>query len=236
LLAIKGCSHYAQLGRNFVRLVHGLEEKLCESTMAQYSNSKMLDRPEPGLIKWSPNPSDDSFLHVNLQHRVVHLYKPTGHARRGRFDYEKVAKLDDIPPLSTYDWSPAHPGLVAIGTASGTVNLLNLNDGSHHYLEQRLKFTRFCQAIAFNTGNLLAVGLERVRNDQSLQVWDINRLAHLDPSVSWSSLDGSILGEAVHRLEPATTVSSTKFFEDSPQTLVVGIKNQGIRIYDLRGT
>jgi WD repeat-containing protein mio len=203
--------------------------------MAQYTSSKLLDRPEPGLIKWSPNPHDDTFLHVNLQHRVVQLYKPTGHARHGRFDYQKVARLDDIPPLSTYDWSPTYSGLIAIGTASGTVNLLNLNDSSNHHLEQRLKFTRFCQAIAFNTGTLLAVGLERVRNDQCLQIWDINRLAHLDPQVSWSSLDGSILGDAVQRLEPATTVSSTKFFEDSPQTLVVGIKNQGIRIYDLRG-
>ncbi|KAI1752375.1 hypothetical protein F4782DRAFT_501609 [Xylaria castorea] len=202
--------------------------------MAQYSNSKLLDRPEPGLIKWSPNPRDDNFLHVNLQHRIVQLYKPTGHARRGRFDYERVAKLDDIPPLSTYDWSPGYPGLVAIGTASGTINILNLNDNTNHYLEQRLKFTRFCQAIAFNTGTLLAVGLERVRNDQCLQVWDINRLADSKPSTSWPELDGSILGEAVHRFEPSTTVSSTRFFEDSPQTLVVGIRNQGIRIYDLR--
>ncbi|KAK5632003.1 hypothetical protein RRF57_007717 [Xylaria bambusicola] len=202
--------------------------------MAQYSNSKLLDRPEPGLIKWSPNPADDSFLHVNLQHRVVQLYKPTGHARRGKFDYERVAKLDDIPPLSTYDWSPRYPGLVAIGTASGTINILNLNDTTNHYLEQRLKFTRFCQAIAFNTGTLLAVGLERVRNDQCLQIWDVNRLADIKPNTSWPSLDGSILGDSVHRFEPATTVSSTKFFEDSPQTLVVGIKNQGIRIYDLR--
>ncbi|KAI1281364.1 hypothetical protein F5Y07DRAFT_354486 [Xylaria sp. FL0933] len=202
--------------------------------MAQYSNSKLLDRPEPGLIKWSPTPSDDNFLHVNLQQRVVQLYKPTGHARRGRFDYERVAKLDDIPPLSTYDWSPRYPGLVAIGTASGTISILNLNDSTNHYLEQRLKFTRFCQAIAFNTGTLLAVGLERVRNDQCLQVWDVNRLADIKPNTSWPSLDGSILGDSVYRFEPATTVSSTKFFEDSPQTLVVGIKNQGIRIYDLR--
>ncbi|KAI1429230.1 hypothetical protein F5Y12DRAFT_782001 [Xylaria sp. FL1777] len=202
--------------------------------MAQYSNSKLLDRPEPGLIKWSPNPGDDNFLHVNLQHRVVQLYKPTGHARRGRFDYERVSKLDDIPPLSTYDWSPRYPGLVAIGTASGTINILNLHDSTNHYLEQRLKFTRFCQAIAFNTGTLLAVGLERVRNDQCLQIWDISRLADIKPNTSWLSLDGSILGDSMHRFEPATTVSSTKFFEDSPQTLVVGIKNQGIRIYDLR--
>ncbi|KAF2972185.1 hypothetical protein GQX73_g1452 [Xylaria multiplex] len=203
--------------------------------MAQYTNSKLYDRPEPGLIKWSPNPRDDNFLHVNLQHRVVQLYKPTGHARRGKFDYERVAKLDDIPPLSTYDWSPGYPGLVAIGTASGTINILNLNDSTNHYLEHRLKFTRFCQAIAFNTGTLLAVGLERVRNDQCLQIWDVNRLTDIKPNtVSWSSLDGSILGDAWQRFEPATTVSSTKFFEDSPQTLVVGIKNQGIRIYDLR--
>ncbi|KAI0603036.1 WD repeat domain-containing protein [Biscogniauxia sp. FL1348] len=202
-------------------------------SMAQYSNSK-LDRPEPGLIKWSPNPAYDSFLHVNLQHRVVQLYKPTGHLQRGHFDYEKLSKFDEIPPLSTYDWSPAYPGFVAIGTASGTVNLLNLNDDSNHYLEHRLKFTRFCQAIAFNTGTLLAVGLERVRNDQCLQIWDVNRLTTIDPTISWSSLDGSLIGEPVYRLEPATTVSSTKYFEDNPQTLVVGIKNQGIRIYDLR--
>ncbi|KAI3343500.1 hypothetical protein F4824DRAFT_10603 [Ustulina deusta] len=202
--------------------------------MAQYPNSKLLDRPEPGLIKWSPNPKDDNFLHVNLQHRVVQLFKPTGHARRGKFDYERVAKLDDIPPLSTYDWSPRYPGLVAIGTASGTISILNLNDNTNHYLEQRLKFTRFCQAIAFNTGTLLAVGLERVRNDQCLQVWDVNRLADIKPNTSWPSLDGSVLGDSVYRYEPATTVSSTKFFEDSPKTLVVGIKNQGIRIYDLR--
>lgn len=202
--------------------------------MAQYSNSKLLDRPEPGLIKWSPNPQDDNFLHVNLQHRVVQLFKPTGHARHGRFDYERVAKLDDIPPLSTYDWSPAYPGLLAIGTASGTISILNLNDNTNHFLEQKLKFTRFCQAIAFNTGSLLAVGLERVRNDQCLQIWDVSRLTDTKQNVSWPSLNGSVLGEPVHRFEPATTVSSTRFFEDRPETLVVGIKGQGIRIYDLR--
>lgn len=204
--------------------------------MAQYSNSKLLDRPEPGLIKWSPNPQDDNFLHVNLQHRVVQLFKPTGHARHGRFDYERVAKLDDIPPLSTYDWSPAYPGLLAIGTASGTISILNLNDSTNHFLEQKLKFTRFCQAIAFNAGSLLAVGLERVRNDQCLQIWDVSRLTDTKQNVSWPSLNGSVLGEPVHRFEPATTVSSTRFFEDRPETLVVGIKGQGIRIYDLRGT
>ncbi|KAI1384608.1 uncharacterized protein F4822DRAFT_415705 [Hypoxylon trugodes] len=199
--------------------------------MSQYSSSKM-DRPEPGLIKWSPNPAYDTFLHVNLQHRVVQLYEPTGLAQPGTFHHEKSSKYDEIPPLTTYDWSPAYPGLVAIGTASGAVELINLHGDPSSHLELPIRITRTCQAVAFNTGALLAVGLERVRNDQCLKIFDVTRIATLDPSVSWASLEGSMNPRI--GLEASISISSTKFFEDSPQVLVAGIKNQGIRIYDLR--
>ncbi|KAI0841781.1 hypothetical protein F5Y06DRAFT_260410 [Hypoxylon sp. FL0890] len=199
--------------------------------MSQYPTSKM-DRPEPGLIKWSPNPAFDTFLHVNLQHRVVQLYEPTGLAHPGNFEFEKTSKYDEIPPLTTYDWSPAHPGIVAIGTASGTVDLIHLHSDSSSHLELPIRITRTCQAVAFNTGTLLAVGLERVRNDQCLKIFDVSRLTALEPSASWASLEGSMT--PVIGLEASISISSTKFFEDSPQVLVAGIKNQGIRIYDLR--
>ncbi|KAI5855588.1 hypothetical protein GGS23DRAFT_608123 [Durotheca rogersii] len=191
-----------------------------------------MDRPEPGLIKWSSNPAYDTFLHVNLQHRVVQLYEPTGLAQNGSFDFKKSYKYDEIPPITTYDWSPAHPGLVAIGTASGTVDLINLYGDSTSHLELPIRITRTCQAAAFNTGTLLAVGLERVRNDQCLKIFDVSRLAALEPGASWSPLEGSM--NPVIGLEASISISSTKFFEDSPQVLVAGIKNQGIRIYDLR--
>ncbi|KAI1144502.1 hypothetical protein F5Y05DRAFT_29170 [Hypoxylon sp. FL0543] len=191
-----------------------------------------MDRPEPGLIKWSPNPAFDTFLHVNLQHRVVQLYEPTGLAHPGNFEFEKTSKYDEIPPLTTYDWSPAHPGIVAIGTASGTVDLINLHSDSSSHLELPIRITRTCQAVAFNTGTLLAVGLERVRNDQCLKIFDVNRLTALEPGASWASLEGSM--SPVIGLEASISISSTKFFEDNPQVLVAGIKNQGIRIYDLR--
>ncbi|UKZ80690.1 hypothetical protein TrVFT333_008453 [Trichoderma virens FT-333] len=84
-----------------------------------------MDRPEPGLVKWSPKASIDSFVHINLQHRVVQLYEPTGHARAGSLSEPK-------------------------------------------------------------------------------------------------------------RFEPSVSVSSIKFFEDSPQVLAAGIKGQGVRIHDLR--
>ncbi|KAI0901480.1 hypothetical protein F4806DRAFT_2193 [Annulohypoxylon nitens] len=199
--------------------------------MSQYASAKK-DRPEPGLIKWSPNPNYNTFLHVNLQHRVVQLYEPTGLAKPGNFQFHKTSKYDEIPPLTTYDWSPAHRGLVAIGTASGTVDLINLHSDSSAHLELPIRIARTCQAVAFNTGTLLAVGLERVRNDQCLKIFDVNKLTSLDPGAAWESLDVPM--NPVISLEASISISSTKFFEDSPQTLVAGIKNSGIRIYDLR--
>lgn len=194
----------------------------------------MGDRPEPGLIKWSPNAHFDSFLHINLTHRIIQLYEPTGHARTGRFDWRKSAKHDDVPPLTTYDWSPSIPGLVAVGTSTGVVNLLRVDDGSNAYLELNLKMSRTCQAVAFSTIGKLAVGLERVRNDNSLYIWDVNRLSSLDSTSHGFPVDMAPFSEPSERLEASVSVSSVKFFEDNPNLLVAGIKGQGLRIHDLR--
>jgi hypothetical protein len=168
---------------------------------------------------------------MNLQHRVIRLYEPTGHAQRGKFSYQKLSQHDDFPPLTTYDWSPAVSGLVAVGTSSGIVNLLRVDDNANSYLELPIKVARTCQAVAFNTAGSLAVGLDRVRSDACLYVWDVERLGSFAgkkdgfPDVPFSS----------RNLEPSVSVSSIRFFEDNPRTLVVGIKQQGLRIHDLRG-
>ncbi|KAK4123697.1 hypothetical protein N657DRAFT_656062 [Parathielavia appendiculata] len=193
-----------------------------------------MDRPEFGLIKWSPNATRDSFLHINLQHRVVQLYEPTGLAQRGRFEYRKLAKHDDFPPLTTYDWSPTVPGLVAVGTSTGVVNLLRVDDNSNAYLELGLKISRTCQAVAFNTAGKLAVALDRVRSDHCLHIWDLSRLSGTDATISGFPADVDLPPDPVDRLELNASVSSVRFFEDNPNVLVAGIKGQGLRIHDLR--
>lgn len=194
-----------------------------------------MDRPERGLVKWSPSANHDSFLYLNLQHRVVQLYEPTGHARRGRFDYEKRGKHDVVPPLTTYDWSPLTPGLVAVGSSNGSVNLLRVDDDSNDYRELRPKVARNCLAVAFNTTGLLAVGLDRVRNDPCLHIWDVNRLSNLhETGSSGFSSKKELERDPMRRLEHNASISSIKFFEDNPRTLVVGIKGSGLRIHDLR--
>ncbi|KAK4157228.1 SEH-associated protein 4 [Chaetomidium leptoderma] len=193
-----------------------------------------MDRSDSGLIKWSPNAAHDSFFHINLQHRVVQLYEPTGLAQPGRFEYRKLAKHDDLPPLTTYDWSPTVPGLVAVGTSTGVVNLLRVDDNSNAYLELGLRLSRVCQAVAFNTAGKLAVALDRVRNDTCLHIWDVSRLSGTDATVSGFPTDIELPSDPVDRLELNASVSSVRFFEDNPNVLVAGIKGQGLRIHDLR--
>jgi hypothetical protein len=193
-----------------------------------------MDRPEPGLIKWSPIPGHDRFIHLNLQRRIVQLYEPTGLAQAGRFDHRLVSKHDDFPALTTYDWSPSVPGLVAVGGQNGGVNLLRMDDNSNDYIELGLKMTRTCQAVAFNSQGLLAVGLDRVRLDQSLHIWDVNRLASVDKSTKGFGKDFADFTDPTHRLESSASISSIKFFDDSPQTLIIGVKGLGLRSHDLR--
>ncbi|CAK7271614.1 hypothetical protein SEPCBS57363_004712 [Sporothrix epigloea] len=206
-----------------------------------------MDGPETGLIRWSPNAAIDSFLHVNLNQRIVQLYKPTGYAKSGRFEFEKVSKHEDFPTLTSFDWSSTLPGVVAVGTPTGVVNLLKIDDESNAYLELSLKMSRTCQAVSFSISNLLAVGLDRVRSDRSLYIWDVNRISSSARPVDAASIHSGgfgrtsgfpknmeSFGEPIEVREASVSVSSMRFFEDNPNTLVVGVKGQGLRIHDLR--
>jgi WD40 repeat protein len=194
-----------------------------------------MDRGE-GIIRWSPNPARNEFLTVNVNYRIIKLFKAVGYAVPERFDFQQLSKHSDFQLVTAFDWSPRIAGLVALGTKDGLVQLLRIDDDSNDCFTLPLKLQRACQAVAFNTTGLLAVGLDRVRNDQCLQIWDVNqRLSKWDPSKKGWQLPTTSSLDPVHRLEPSLAIASVKFFEDQPQTLVVGVKNQSVRIHDLRG-
>ncbi|CAD6500815.1 BgTH12-06521 [Blumeria graminis f. sp. triticale] len=192
-----------------------------------------MERKE-GIVRWSPYQTRDEFLKVNLTNHTIHLYKATGHAQADKFDYSTISKHSDIPDINGYDWSPNHRGLLAIGTPLGEVRLLRVDDNSNESLTLPLRFQRACQAVTFNTTGLLAVGLDRVRNDACLQIWDVNeRLANWDASKPGLAVPTMTIEPRI-KIEGGMSVTSVRFFEDSPQTLICGIRNQSVKIYDLR--
>ncbi|KAL2074388.1 hypothetical protein VTL71DRAFT_8166 [Oculimacula yallundae] len=195
-----------------------------------------MDRNE-GIIRWSPDPSRNEFTIFNINNKVCHLYEATGHAQPlpGLFDYKRISKHTELPAVNTYDWSPTVRGLVAVGTAHGEVSLLRLDDNSNACLTLPLKLQRPIQSVSFNTTGLLAVGLDRVRNDSCLQVWDVNeRLAGWKSHEKGWSVPPMNSIEPKKKLEGSTSITSIRFFEDQPKTLVAGVKNSSVRIHDLR--
>ncbi|KAI1003181.1 hypothetical protein K3495_g5028 [Podosphaera aphanis] len=187
-----------------------------------------------GIVRWSPNPSHKEFIKINLSNQVIDFYQATGHAHPEKFDHLKSSRHSNFPKISGYDWSPVVRGLVTVGTSEGEVFLLRVDDNSNASLTLPLKTQRACQAVAFNTTGLLAIGLDRVRNDSCLQIWDVNeRLGNWDTSKPGWSVPAMSLGPK-KKLEGSMSVTSIRFFEDSPQTLIFGVRNQAVKIYDLR--
>lgn len=86
------------------------------------------------------------------------------------------------------------------------------------------KSQRGCNAVAFNREGLLATGLDKVRQDAALNIWDIKqRLGSSDSSRSQPS-----------RKINTETIASVGFFDDQPNLLVAGVSGRQVRIFDLR--
>lgn len=193
-----------------------------------------------GVLRWSATSGRHEFVALNSAGAGITLYKAIGKINPNEFDFEIQSIHTSYPAFSTYDWSPSVPGLIAVGTKEGTVSLLRIDDNSNASIALPLKLGRSCLTVSFNTTGLLAVGLDRIRNDQCLQVWDINqRLSGWDSSKDgwqFSSTSHSIVEQTpLYKMEANVPVTSARFFEDSPQVVVAGIRNTRISIHDLRG-
>lgn len=128
---------------------------------------------------------------------------------------------------------------MAVGQNSGETLLLRIDDKSNDVIGLPVKHQRACNTVTFNTNGLLATGLDRVRNDFCLNVWDVNqRLTSWErEKVGWGGMGGSVgkPPSPVRSLAGSETVTSVKWFTDAPMTLVAGVGNKYMRLYDLRG-
>ncbi|KAL4962321.1 uncharacterized protein BDV14DRAFT_109822 [Aspergillus stella-maris] len=186
-------------------------------------------------IRWSPSssPTNQRFLLADVAGQQFRLCNVTSvHPTTKSLTYDVLSTHIKVPSFRAFDWSPLDESLVAVGQSSGDATILRIPEGeaeSKEVYNFPAKTQRYCNAVAFSSHGLLAAGLDRVRNDQCLHIWDVHsRLStragrgyHVEPLRKLGS-------------EPITSV---KFFRDQPEVLVVGVKGpqqQLVRIVDLR--
>ncbi|GBE80545.1 WD40 repeat-like protein [Sparassis crispa] len=184
-------------------------------------------------------------------------------------EIKQVTSQLDLTLMKCFAWSPdkTFDDLVAVGLSNGRVDLMRLEATKYardHVLSSGpcvslpARNSRSCNALAFSPvdANYLAVGLDKVRNDSSLVIWDIHTATpslSLGPTVpSATTLNaplptvrshshiprGDVGPRADSRIlqqhAPADTVSSVAFLPHSPTLLLAGISHRWLRLFDLR--
>jgi WD40 repeat protein len=140
--------------------------------------------------------------------------------------YKQLCLRDKLPNYTAFDWSKRDEAVVGIGSASGEATIVQIDPDRpqgefiHSF---PIRHQRKCNSIAFSAKNYVATGLDRVRNDVCLNIYDLN-----NPNVTSTS-------EPYKKLASSEAISSIKFFSTQPDTLVAGVSRQCIRLYDLRG-
>lgn len=179
-----------------------------------------------------------------------------------------VTSQNDLQFMKCFAWSPdpAFDDLFAVGSASGRVDLIRLEAtkvarnsvlSSGPVVTLPVRNTRSCNALAFCNAdpNYLAVGLDKVRGDSSLIIWDIQSATPLlstskhpnlnltedavearpHPRIARAEVghhrtDGRVLQQHA----PTEIVSALAFLPQSTHMLLAGISARWLRIFDLR--
>ncbi|KAF7506421.1 hypothetical protein GJ744_011775 [Endocarpon pusillum] len=154
--------------------------------------------------------------------------------KKGVLQYDILSERQKVPAFRAFDWSPTHEGVVAVGQLSGEATVLRIDDGSQAVLSFPVRSERFCNAIAFNNQGLLAAGLDRVRTDHCLNIWDLQQQLPSGSTSGFVTSSGRTYPEPLQKLASSEPITSIKFFRNEPRTLVAGVKGQFVRLYDLR--
>jgi WD repeat-containing protein mio len=186
-------------------------------------------------VRWSQSSEtgNERFLFVEVVGKSFKLCRVKSR-RKGVITYETTSEHKKVPAFRAFDWSPTHEGIVAVGQSSGEATVLRIDDGSQAVLSFPIRNQRLCNAIAFNNQGLLAAGLDKVRTDNCLNIWDLQQQLPSGNAPGFITSSGRIHPEPLHKLASSEPITSIKFFRTEPQTLVAGVKGQFVRLYDLR--
>ncbi|KAG0024185.1 hypothetical protein BGZ81_007802 [Podila clonocystis] len=155
----------------------------------------------PHRLLWSPHPNHNQFLIGSTELR---LFKWTPEDADGKPHATPIAVNTDVALMKCFTWSPDpnYMDLTAVGLTTGRTLLIRMHrsepwifedKGNEHqpdtprqvsiaqnqrtYPSFSARHSRACNVVTFSKGspNLLAVGLDKVRNDYCLMVWDIEQ-------------------------------------------------------------
>jgi len=158
-----------------------------------------------------------------------------------------VTSTDDLnvrpgSSLQCFAWCPSKniDDLVAVGHSTGRVDLLRLNPSRYAEpgpeVSLPVRNQRSCNALSWRDSSYLAVGLDKVRNDSSLLVWDITQSLPVFSSSNTSHSTTLLTNGArpVQHHAQGELVSTVAWSSGSKNLLLTSISNRWLRLFDIR--
>lgn len=184
--------------------------------------------PKYRRLLWSPskNENDNRFL---VGSNDLRLYEWNGPSKAPTM----LAVHVDLPLMRTFAWNPASSheidDLLGIGLSNGRVRLIRAGSVDSEILgELSPRHSRSCNVVQFSYSNpsIVASGLEKVRNDYCLLLWDIDA----------QSSDGSSYTSKtpLQKYGSSESVTSISFLPNQPHSLISGMGSRWVRLYDIR--
>ena len=128
-----------------------------------------------GLIKkvltWSVDDQLD-YLSVNQTRDEVSHYKVSPEDE-SEASIVRLSTMKDFSNITCLDFSREIPGMVGIGEKEGYVKIIDVL-AAENKLVVHTKHRRCVNTIGINGSGIVAMGLDKHKQDASLQIWDVN--------------------------------------------------------------
>ncbi|EGW31619.1 uncharacterized protein SPAPADRAFT_155043 [Spathaspora passalidarum NRRL Y-27907] len=177
-------------------------------------------------LNWD-NGYEQQFIAVNPMGDEVILYE-TNHDNDPTVESNAIVQLSNrsgFENIQCSSYSKIKRGLVSVGSINGTISVFDINSSTSSILNLRPKQNRPCNAISFNHNNLIVAGFDKGRQDNSLQIWNIE---------TYSSTGGnSHIKRPLSTYLPNEAILSATFYPDRESSIVCG-SYKFLREIDLR--
>ncbi|ODV78556.1 uncharacterized protein CANTADRAFT_26607 [Suhomyces tanzawaensis NRRL Y-17324] len=169
---------------------------------------------------------EKQFFAVNPIGDEVILYQ-TNHQDPGvgTNDLIKVNSRSGFENIQCSSYSSVIKGIAGVGSINGNVSIFDISSPTSSILKLRPKQSRPCNSISFNNKNLVAAGFDKGRQDNSLQIWNIEHYSRKSTN--------DHIKRPINTYVPNEAILSIIFYPEHESNLVCGLY-KFLREIDLR--
>lgn len=171
------------------------------------------------------SPTRDTCVHargldVNIRALSCVISRPRSQPRADgpkiKFSTTVLHTFQYTSPVQCIDWNPDKTQeQIACGHQDGSVTIQSLGTLPDP-LRIMAKQQRSCTSVKFGESNMLAIGLDKVRNDTSLNVYDL------------------LSQKSVTAFANSECVSALTWIPQSPNTVLAALNYRSLRLFDIR--